>query len=91
MFYLFLMTLVPTIPSSFLTFGTTLLYPEYGDFPRLLGLSAIDDMQIAGLLMKVGGGFLLWGIITTMYFKWASAQERADRRPTPTPDAHTPA
>jgi len=94
MFYLFLMTLIPTIPSSFLTFGTTLLYPEYGDFPRLAGLSAIDDMQIAGLLMKVGGGFLLWGIITTMYFKWAAAQERAERagRPgSPMSDAHTPA
>lgn len=81
MFYLFLMTLVPTIPASFLTFGETVLYPRYATFPRLWGLSALGDMQIAGLIMKIGGGFFLWGVIAVLYFRWAVSEERRDARP----------
>lgn len=77
MFYLFLMTLLPTIPASFLTFGDTPLYQAYAAFPRVWGLDVLDDMRIAGLIMKIGGGFLLWGIITVLFFKWAGAEERA--------------
>ena len=48
-------------------------------------------MTIAGLIMKIGGGFLLWAIIAVMFFRWAAAEERAQggpypmagRRPTP--------
>ena len=85
MFYLFTMTLLPTVPASFLTLGETALYPAYEAFPRIWGLSALDDMRIAGLIMKLGGGFLLWGIIVVMYFRWAADEERKDRRPTPRP------
>lgn len=78
MLYLFAQTIVPTIPSSFLTFGDQPLYRVYETFPRLWSLSALNDMQLAGLIMKVGGGFLLWGIITVMFFRWAAAQEREE-------------
>ena len=61
----------PTIPASFLTFGSTLLYPVYGTFPRIWGISALDDQLIAGLLMKIGGGLILWGFITVIFFNWA--------------------
>ena len=37
MMYLFVQSLAPTIPASFLTFGHTLLYPVYGTFPPDLG------------------------------------------------------
>ncbi len=75
MMYLFVQSLAPTIPASFLTFGKTLLYPVYGTFPRIWGLSALDDQLIAGLLMKIGGGLILWGFIGTIFFTWA-ARER---------------
>ena len=81
MFYLFLMTLLPTVPASFLTLGETPLYTIYEGFPRLWGISALEDMRIAGLVMKIGGGFLLWGIITVMYFRWAADEERKERAP----------
>jgi putative membrane protein len=75
MLYLFLQSLAPTIPASFLTFGHTLLYPVYGTFPRVWGLSALDDQLIAGLVMKLIGGLILWGFIAVIFFNWY-ARER---------------
>lgn len=76
MFYLFLQSLVPTIPASFLTFGDSVIYRFYETVPRLWGLSAITDQRMAGLLMKIGGGFLLWGFITVYFFKWFAVEDR---------------
>ena len=75
MVYLFLQTIIPTIPASFLTFGRTLLYPIYGTFPRLWGASALTDQQVAGLIMKIGAGAYLWLIIGTIFFRWYAAEE----------------
>jgi putative membrane protein len=79
MFYLFLMTLLPTIPTAFLVFGTTPLYPAYETVTMPWNVSVLDDMQVGGLIMKLGGGFYLWTIIAVKYFRWAGEQERADR------------
>lgn len=73
--YLFLQSLAPTIPASFLTFGQTLLYPVYGTFPRIWGISAATDQLVAGLIMKLGGGVILWGFIVVVFFNW-HARER---------------
>jgi putative membrane protein len=73
--YLFLQSLAPTIPASFLTFGRTLLYPVYGTFPRIWGISAATDQLVAGLIMKLGGGLILWGFIVVVFFNW-HARER---------------
>src|SRR6185295_8800853 len=50
MLYLFLQSLAPTIPASFLTFGHTPLYPVYATFPRIWGIDALTDQLIAGLI-----------------------------------------
>ena len=76
MMYLFAQSLAPTIPASFLTFGHTLLYPVYGTFPRIWGVSALNDQLIAGLLMKLVGGFILWGFVATIFFRWHAREER---------------
>jgi len=36
---------------------------------------------VSGLIMKIGGGLVLWTAITVIFFKWALEEERADRRP----------
>lgn len=76
MMYLFIQSLAPTIPASFLTFGHTLLYPVYGTFPRIWGISALNDQLIAGLTMKIVGGLILWGFITSIFFRWHARETR---------------
>jgi putative membrane protein len=75
MLYLFLQTIVPTIPASFLTFGHTPLYRVYESFPRLWGISALTDQQVAGLVMKVGAGFFLWTVIAVIFFRWYAQEQ----------------
>ena len=76
MIYLFLQSLAPTIPASFLTFGHTPLYPVYATFPRIWGVPALEDQLIAGLIMKLGGGLLLWGVIAVIFFRWFEREQR---------------
>jgi len=78
MIYLFLQSLVPTIPASFLTFGTSPLYKVYIGFPRIWGISALTDMRIAGLTMKIVGGLILWGFITVIFFRWYNEEQRTE-------------
>jgi putative membrane protein len=78
MLYLFLQSIVPTVPASFLTFASKPLYDVYESAPRLWGLTAQTDQMMAGLIMKIGGGLLLWSIIAVMFFRW-SAHEEAEQ------------
>ena len=76
MLFLFLQAVVPTIPASFLTFGQHPLYKFYEHVPRLYGgMSALDDMRIAGLIMKIGAGVALWVVIAIVFFRWYSVEE----------------
>lgn len=79
MLYLFLQTIVPTVPASFLTFNDRPLYRIYATFPRLWGVSALTDQQTAGLIMKIAGGFFLWLIIAIIFFRWYASEERQDK------------
>lgn len=76
MLYLFLQSLAPTIPASFLTFGRTLLYPVYGTFPRIWGIGPLEDQLLAGLQMKLVGGLILWVVIAAIFFRWHAREER---------------
>jgi putative membrane protein len=76
MLYLFLQSIVPTVPASFLTFSNGVLYESYAGFPRLWGIDVITDQRIAGLLMKIGGGLLLWLAIAIIFFRWNANEER---------------
>lgn len=76
MVYLFLQSLLPTIPASFLTFGTTPLYVFYATAPRVWGISALTDQLIAGLIMKLVGGAILWTAIGIVFFRWWRMEQR---------------
>lgn len=76
MAYLFAHSIVPTVPASFLTFATAPLYAAYANAPRLNAvLTPVQDQQVAGLLMKIGGGLLLWGVIAALFFRWSHEEE----------------
>ena len=77
MLFLFLQSIIPTVPASFLTFGARPLYSFYDHVPRLFGISALTDMQVAGIIMKIGVGLTLWLIIAIIFFRWYSAEEVA--------------
>jgi putative membrane protein len=77
MAYLFLQSVVPTVPASFLTFGTTVLYRYYAHRANIWGLTSVGDQQVAGLIMKIGAGILLWSLIAVTFFRWAADEERA--------------
>ena len=80
MLYLFLQTIVPTVPASFLTFNDRPLYRIYASFPRLWGVSALTDQQTAGLIMKIVGGLFLWLVIGLIFFRWYANEERRDKQ-----------
>jgi putative membrane protein len=75
MMYLFLQSLVPTVPASFLTFGSRPLYHVYETFPRIAGISALGDQRVAGLIMKIIGGIILWVVIINIFFKWYTLEK----------------
>lgn len=79
MLYLFLQTIVPTVPASFLTFNDQPLYKVYAGFPRLWGISALTDQQSAGLIMKIVGGLFLWAVIAVIFFRWYENEERQSK------------
>lgn len=78
MLYLFLNTIIPTVPASFITFSQVVLYPSYGDGPTTWGITPLADQTIAGIVMKLGGAFYLLGIIATLWFRWIRDERRWD-------------
>lgn len=79
--YVFLQSLVPTIPASFMTLGSTPLYEIYTTFPRLWGISAMTDQILAGLIMKIGGGLILWTAIAWIFFSWYNEEQGYETGP----------
>ncbi len=77
--YLFLMSIIPTIPAAWLTFAEGTVYSAYDKPVRLWGMSVLDDQQAAGAIMKILGGFYLWTWIAVLFFKWSRKAEKANR------------
>jgi putative membrane protein len=74
MIYLFLQSVVPTVPAAWLTFAESPIYDAYNRPLRLWGLSVTDDQQLAGAIMKVVGGMYLWAIVIYLFFKRFAAR-----------------
>ncbi|MEI7547794.1 MAG: cytochrome c oxidase assembly protein, partial [Actinomycetota bacterium] len=69
MIYLFLQGVVPTVPSMWLSMADSPVYHHYGrQAVRVWGINAMDDQQIAGVIMKVGGSTFMWIIMGYIYF-----------------------
>ena len=79
MIYLFLMSVVPTVPAAWLTFAEGAVYNHYDTAVRVWGLSVTTDQQIAGAIMKTGGAIFLWSIVVFLFFKRFSAGFSAEQ------------
>lgn len=77
--YLFLQTVVPTVPGAWLAIAGNSLYEAYDHDNHLFGINAVQDQQAAGVFMKVVTGGWLWLIIITLFFKWALALGREEQ------------
>jgi putative membrane protein len=90
--YLFIQSLVPTIPAAWLTFAEDAVYETYDIPVRVWGLSVEHDQQLAGAIMKTGGGIFLWTVIIYLFFRrfaagYHAANDGSYRRPRQIPDA----
>lgn len=74
MVYLIAATILPTVPASFLTWTESAFYDSYASAPRIWGISPVEDLRIAGAIMKVGGGAILWTFIIVLFAFWVSAE-----------------
>jgi len=80
MVYLFLQSVLPTVPASFLTFAEGPVYRFYSSVPRPFAISVVEDQQLAGAIMKLGGGAILWGTIIVLFFRWYDGEQQAAQR-----------
>ena len=76
--YLFLQSLLPTIPASFLAFGTEPLYSAYLNTNSIFNISVINDQTLAGLILKLGGGIILWISILVIWMRWYQDEKTFD-------------
>ena len=76
MVYLFLMSVLPTVPGGWLVFADGIVYKGYDTAERLWGITALSDQQAAGAVMKLGGSMLLWTTIVVIFFRWVAVEER---------------
>jgi putative membrane protein len=88
MAYLFVASIIPTVPAGWLTFAEGSVYDVYDHDVRVGGMSVTHDQQLAGVIMKLGGSVFLWIIITVIFFRrfmgnWEHQQDfrRASRLP----------
>jgi putative membrane protein len=65
---------IPTVPAAFLTYARYPIYALYELAPPVGGLTVVQDQQLAGMIMKILGGFIILGTASVLFFKWAKAE-----------------
>lgn len=73
--YLFFLSLPPGFLGAVITFSRDVLYPWYGEVPRLWGISALTDQQIGGLIMKIPGALVFMAALAIVFFTWFKREE----------------
>ena len=68
--YLIVATIVNTGVFMYLTYAELPLYGIYELAPPVGWLTTREDQVLAGILMKLGGGIVLWSAITVLFGLW---------------------
>jgi putative membrane protein len=75
MAYLFVTTsIVAVIPASLLTFTSTPIYAIYELAPRIGSMTALEDQQLAGIIMKIATIPIVWSTIAVLWFRWSARE-----------------
>lgn len=77
--YLTLESLPLDIFGAAVIFAPRVLYTTYIAAPRIFGLSALTDQQIAGAILAVPGNVIDLGLMSVVFFAWIQNIERAQR------------
>jgi putative membrane protein len=79
--YLFLQTVPASLVGGLLALAGTASYATYVAAPRIAALSPVEDQQLGGLIMWVGGGLYFLIATGVVFFAWAGREEASNRRP----------
>src|SRR5262245_2494338 len=77
--YLTLESLPLDIFGAIAIFAGKVFYPAYAATPRIWGLAALTDQQIAGALLAVPGNLLDIVLMSVVFFSWIAKMEAAQR------------
>jgi putative membrane protein len=77
--YLFLQSIVPTVPAGWLTFAEGIVYKHYRTPVRVWGINPTDDQQIAGAIMKLGGTAFIWPFVVYYFVRKAAPNFAAEQ------------
>ncbi|MCY3599878.1 MAG: cytochrome c oxidase assembly protein [Gemmatimonadetes bacterium] len=75
--YLIASTVLMTLPYVFLTFAELPFYATYELAPPVGTLSAGEDQRLAGLIMRIGGGTILWTAAGVIFWFWYRSENDA--------------
>jgi putative membrane protein len=79
--YLFLAAgAIAMVPGGMLTFADFPLYRTYELAPRFYEISANDDQQTAGILMKIGNIPIIWTVMFVIFVRWAAESGDSHRK-----------
>ena len=80
MVYLFLQTLPCSLVAALITLSGSPLYAGYEQVRAISPISALQDQQIGGLIMWIGGTMYFFLGMAVVFFVWASREDREPSR-----------
>lgn len=72
--YIVLLMIPMNVIGLVITYADEVLYPAYEVAPRILSLSPLEDQLVGGLIMWIPGTFILIGVATVTFFRWARVE-----------------
>jgi putative membrane protein len=72
--YLFVFGMPMTVVAAMITVAERVLYPFYGEAPRLFDLTPLADQQLGGVIMWVPSGVIPLAAFTLVFFRWVAAE-----------------
>jgi putative membrane protein len=75
----------------FLAWSSTAHYPWYEDAPRIWGLSAVEDQNVAGVIMMVEQSMTLVLVLVWLFIRMLTRSEEEERRRERLDEAQVPA
>ena len=78
--YIFLTTIPNFVLGAFITFASTPFYSHYAKRDLLFGLTAMEDQQIAGILMWIPGAIILLITLLSILFLAMAEEEKNQRK-----------